>query len=47
MPILSNAEFEARLADMRRLMEAESLGGLIFTQLAVLRTTYGRAACPR
>jgi Xaa-Pro aminopeptidase len=32
MPFLSKAVFEARLADMRRLMEAESLDGLIFTQ---------------
>ncbi len=28
MPFLSKAVFEARLADMRRLMEAESLDGL-------------------
>jgi Xaa-Pro aminopeptidase len=33
MPFLSKAVFEARLADMRRLMEAENLDGLIFTQV--------------
>lgn len=33
MPFFSNAVFEARLANMRRLMEARSLDGLIFTQM--------------